>query len=407
MATEDPSVTLFREYLRIKTVHPNPDYPGAMRFLKAQAERIGLEFEEFTSAPNRLNCMMTWKGSDPSLPTILLNSHTDVVPVVQSFWKCDAFEAHKDEDGNIFARGTQDMKCVTIQHLEAVHRLKKSGFQPLRTIRLTFVADEEVGGQDGMAKFVETEKFRSLNVGLALDEGLASPDETFTVFYGERVPWWIKIKATGPTGHGSRFIENTAMEKIIKIVNRLLNFRKEQFEELQQGICKCGMKLGDVTTLNLTALKGGVTSDGKTYQLNVIPNEAEAGFDIRIPPTVDLHEFRKQLDSWIIEEGVTYEFVNFSMVNPKSDTSDDSFWWKHFKGTLDRLNCKIDPQIFPAATDSRFIRNKGIPAFGFSPMNFTPTLLHDHNEFLNEKIFLKGIDIFVEIVRDLASAKAN
>ncbi len=24
--TEDPSVTLFREYLRLKTVHPEPDY---------------------------------------------------------------------------------------------------------------------------------------------------------------------------------------------------------------------------------------------------------------------------------------------------------------------------------------------------------------------------------------------
>ena len=25
-AGEDPSVTLFREYLRLKTVHPEPDY---------------------------------------------------------------------------------------------------------------------------------------------------------------------------------------------------------------------------------------------------------------------------------------------------------------------------------------------------------------------------------------------
>ena len=26
---------------------------------------------------------MTWEGTDPSLPTLLLNSHTDVVPVFQ------------------------------------------------------------------------------------------------------------------------------------------------------------------------------------------------------------------------------------------------------------------------------------------------------------------------------------
>jgi aminoacylase len=64
---------------------------------------------------------------------------------------------------------------------------------------------------------------------------------------------------------------------------------------------------------------------------------------------------------------------------------------------------KIDAQIFPAATDSRFIRNKNIPAFGFSPMVFTPTLLHDHNEFLNEQVFLKGIEIFVSMITDLAT----
>jgi aminoacylase len=44
----------------------------------------------------------------------------------------------------------------------------------------------------------------------------------------------------------------------------------------------------------------------------------------------------------------------------------------------------------------------GIPAIGFSPMPNTPTLLHDHNEFLNEAIFLKGIDIFVDLVANLA-----
>lgn len=45
----------------------------------------------------------------------------------------------------------------------------------------------------------------------------------------------------------------------------------------------------------------------------------------------------------------------------------------------------------------------GIPAFGFSPMNNTPVLLHDHNERLNEKVFLKGIDIFEDIISEMAS----
>ena len=37
---------------------------------------------------------------------------------------------------------------------------------------------------------------------------------------------------------------------------------------------------------------------------------------------------------------------------------------------------EIDPQIFPAGSDARFVRQIGIPALGFSPMNFTPVVLN-------------------------------
>jgi acetylornithine deacetylase/succinyl-diaminopimelate desuccinylase-like protein len=42
-------------------------------------------------------------------------------------------------------------------------------------------------------------------------------------------------------------------------------------------------------------LQGGVSSDGKTFQMNIVPGEFEAGFDIRIPPSVDLAQFKKQV----------------------------------------------------------------------------------------------------------------
>ena len=54
-------------------------------------------------------------------------------------------------------------------------------------------------------------------------------------------------------------------------------------------------------------------------------------------------------------------------------------------------------------TDSRYLRELGIPAFGFSPMNFTPVLLHDHNEFLNARVFLDGIAKFVGLIESLAN----
>lgn len=35
----------FRNYLRIKTVHPNPDYEGCVKFLAGIAKELGLEHE--------------------------------------------------------------------------------------------------------------------------------------------------------------------------------------------------------------------------------------------------------------------------------------------------------------------------------------------------------------------------
>jgi hypothetical protein len=39
------------EYLRIATVHPTPDYPACVAFLRQQAAEIGLDVEEFAARP--------------------------------------------------------------------------------------------------------------------------------------------------------------------------------------------------------------------------------------------------------------------------------------------------------------------------------------------------------------------
>lgn len=83
---------------------------------------------------------------------------------------------------------------------------------------------------------------------------------------------------------------------------------------------------------------------------------------------------------------------------------------------------KIQPQVFPGRTDSCYIRqvrhffcfslNKysnpffiqvGIPAIGFSPLNNTPVLLHDNDEFVAVDTYIKGIAIYKKLVENLAN----
>ena len=96
-----------------------------------------------------------------------------------------------DDEGRIFARGAQDMKCVGIQYLAAIRHFKKNNITFKRTIHLMFVSEEEQGGVDGMRVFAFTDEFKSLNAGFSLDEGIASEDDVFNVFYAERSTWRI------------------------------------------------------------------------------------------------------------------------------------------------------------------------------------------------------------------------
>lgn len=392
---EHKAVTLFRDYLRIKTVHPDPDYDTAVVFLSRLSKEIGLEFQCIEVHPKKPVVVLALKGTDESLPSILLNSHTDVVPVFPEFWKHDPFEAVKEENGDIYGRGTQDMKCVGIQYLEAMRKLiqEKKKFQ--RNIYLSFLPDEEIGGELGMGKFLEHSLFKELNVGMALDEGLANPGEAYKVYYGQRSVWWVNFTCTGKPGHGSRFIENTAVEKVRNIVNQIQEYRESQKSTLEFDSC---LKLGDVTTCNINKINGGV-------QMNVVPSEFTVGVDIRIANKENLKDFEDRIKTWIKNagEGISYEFTQKADTPQLTSTEDTDPWWKAFSGACKKLNMKIEKEVFPAGTDSRYLREIGIPALGFSPMNKTPILLHDHNEFLNEDIFLKGIDIYCEIISSLAN----
>jgi len=272
--TEHPSTKLFRDYVRIPSVHPDPDYQQTVKFLIEQADQIGLPHRIVECAPGKPTLIITWIGEDPSLSSIMLNSHMDVVPVFPEHWTYPPFSAHKDEDGNIYGRGTQDMKSVGIQHFEAVRSLKAEGVKLKRTVHVTYVPDEEIDGELGMIGFVQTEQFKSLNVAFSLDEGMASVDDEIPLYYGERSCFWIKITCSGSPGHGSRFLENTAGEKAQKIINKLLEFREQEKKRLEENP---ELTLGDVTTVNLTLMEGGV-------QVNVVPDKFVLNFDIRISP---------------------------------------------------------------------------------------------------------------------------
>eukprot|EP00948_MAST-09A_sp_MAST-9A-sp1_P001666 g1666.t1 len=441
-------------------------------------------------------------------PSILLNGHYDVVPAKGQPWTEEPWKAErkycKEENGDvIYGRGTQDMKCVLVMYLFALNRILASlparERKPRIPIYLSFVPDEEIGGALGMGLFLRTTLFQKLNFRFALDEGLASGknNNQYTIFHGERVPLWVKFASYGPAGHGSRFIKETAMNKLTELCIRALTFRRQEEAKLRMegkfgGCTHCiAMKLGDVVTINLTMLQGGVsTGEGKEFALNVIPTKAEAGFDVRVPPNTKIEDVVTMLDRWCeaIVDGESalssnYQFCgicanegenrygsqSFDMLEKrkggvpgvlewsfvpgtapsrpfhavtelKPEAKSAPFWsvFKNFKFQVDNketttgsstdstsvvstsaesssgttassssdsglFNC----EIFPAATDSRFLRQANVPALGFSPLRDCPILLHEPDEYLSVKTFMEGIAFYEQILPQLSNVKLD
>lgn len=108
--------------------------------MKRQADNIGLPIEiYFPTGKERPIAVLTWTGTDLDLPSIVLNSHMDVVPVYEENWTHHPFSADIDNEGRIFARGSQDMKSVGMQYLAAIAALKSKNVQLKRTIHVIFV----------------------------------------------------------------------------------------------------------------------------------------------------------------------------------------------------------------------------------------------------------------------------
>ncbi|EMS66871.1 hypothetical protein TRIUR3_14805 [Triticum urartu] len=221
---ETSQIRRFQDYLRICTAHPAPDYAGAAAFLLPYAASLGLSSKtlHFSPCKSKPLLLLTWPGTDPSLPSILLNSHLDSVPAEPAA-----------------RRGLQAACCA-----------------PARPVHVSLVPDEEIGGEDGHEKFVQSEEFRALNVGFMLDEGQASLTDVYRVFYADRLVWKLIVKATGAPGHGSKLFDGAAVENLMDCIETVAGYRDAQFEKVKSG--KYGP--GEVVSVNPVYMNAGTPS---------------------------------------------------------------------------------------------------------------------------------------------------
>lgn len=81
----------------------------------------------------------------------------------------------------------------------------------------------------------------------------------------------MQITAQGHSGHASILFNDTAVGKLNYVMNKFLEMREIESKKLDE----LNYPYGNVTSINLTILKGGIKS-------NVVPPEMSVLVDIRL-----------------------------------------------------------------------------------------------------------------------------
>lgn len=389
VVSDDQDIIQFlQQYVRINTAHPNPDYKSAINFLKQHAQADGFEYQEIALPSGNSAVVITYQGTDNSLPGLALNHHIDVVPATDTHeWISKPFAAEIHNDA-IIGRGVQDMKGIGAIHYYALKKLKNKGMIPKRTIHLFAVPDEEKGGFKGTKEFVQTDAFKKLNIGFVIDEGCASgSDQHLLIKVAERRPMQIHVTAKGKASHGSHLLCSNSNHELVQFLNGMVTEQKKQQQKSQT------IQPGQLLSLNITYLQAGSNAT-----FNVVPEKAEAMIDIRIPPTMSFQEVREFLDEQLKAfPTISYEIKAMATEESKP-ISEQAPLYKALQTTCQKFGSQTEPHYFEASSDLRFYRSLGIEGVGFTPFT-TPDNIHGTNETLPISDLIRGKEIMVNFLQ--------
>ena len=424
-----------QDYLRLATVNPPGNEIAGARFFEAIFNRESIPVRIFEPSPGRASVMATLKGDGTQKPLLLL-SHIDVVPVDREKWKIDPFSG-TIHDGFLYGRGALDDKSMGIVGMMVMLLLKKERVPLKRDILFLAAADEETGGTWGIEWAMEhlpvlREVEFALNEGgyVMLDENGAV--DRYEISYGQKTLCQLKLTVRGTSGHGSMPHGDNPNVKLVRALDRVTRWEtpvrilpmvREYFakmapkqspedrpfyEDIEKGLEDPSF-LKKLTsnpsynavlrdTFSLNVLQGG-------KKINVIPSESTALLDCRLLPGTPKDAFLKELQRHF-GEGVEVDIVSESPSLPPSPFDTPLF------KAIERFAARHDPGapvvplLLPGATDSRFLREKGVIAYDFCPFRLSQKelmLVHGDNERIAVENLEFGIKLMLEVLREVAA----
>ncbi|WP_454138346.1 M20/M25/M40 family metallo-hydrolase [Microbacterium paulum] len=366
----------------------------AAEYVGAFLAELGLDVEYYEPIPRRTNLMARVAGRNPDKPALVLHGHLDVVPAVAGDWSVDPF-AGVVRDGLLWGRGAVDMKDMDAMILASVAELLRAGERPERDLVLVFFADEENGGVEGSQLVVRDrpEWFAGATEAISEVGGYSIPvgdRRAYLLQVGEKALVWLRLRARGTAGHGSRFHQDNAVTRLAEAVAALgraewpieLTATTRQTVEGLAALCGDGsltdpdavaadtgpasgfLRSTFRTTTNPTGLEAG-------YKHNVIPDAASAAIDVRTLPGQEdrvLAEIQR-----IVGDDVVIDIAHRD-IGLEVPFSGDLV--EAMVAALDRHDpgVPVVPYLMGGGTDNKALAELGIAGYGFAPLRLPDDL---------------------------------
>jgi acetylornithine deacetylase/succinyl-diaminopimelate desuccinylase-like protein len=426
---------LLSQLIRIDTSNPPGNETAAAEFIRKLLAAEGLKSEIVESAPGRgsLVARVLGKGKRKSL---LLMSHLDVVPASEGGWKHPPFEGVVD-GGFVWGRGAWDCKGMVAPEVEAVLMLLREGFEPQGDLVLCLTADEEKGGAMGAGWLVKNRP-ELVEADFVINEGggHALPLEGrnhYTIQVAEKGVFWTRLITTGTPGHASMPHKDNALLKMSTYLSKLGTLKTpiQQSEIVGQYLSKRLASIGQAPSGNLqvddeflgeleqTHPKAAAEANTLVRMTiaptmiqsgtkeNIIPERCEAVIDCRLLPGQSAQDLRRTIAGAL--GGLEDVEIEPIQADEASISPLDTELYEAIAQTMDQLDPSSDfiPYMVSGGTDSRFFRQKGIPAYGFMPLKpdlpFSEMLsiCHGRNERISQENLLLATKFFYRLVKKM------
>jgi acetylornithine deacetylase/succinyl-diaminopimelate desuccinylase-like protein len=253
----------------------------------------------------------------------------------------------------------------------------------------------------------------------------------YFVSLGEKSPLWLTITFRGEPGHGSRPMENSAVNRAIRAANRILEYQTEFVvlpgirKELQRRLSKSGyrnlpgFKDDLATSLHNPVFLKSISADPEinplirntiaitllqgSDKINTIPNEARIGLDCRLLPGVDKDDFLRTLKGVMNDETAEIRVEEYI---PATHSPANTAWMHALEKCVHERDPKaqVIPILLTSSTDSSYFRPLGVYAYGFEPyklLDEEAALTHGNNERISVANVGFSILFLADILREL------